>query len=193
MTAILGTNVAAPVVPFDSADVFATHDEIYGRGGFRTVANTTDRDAISTQRRAQGMLVYSIADDTTYQLESDLSTWSTYQAGIVLRYDIGIFYPDKPDANMFIVNLPMVTTVTFVMNLTGSKFKIRVNPTATMTFTLTKNGSSIGTVAFATSGTPTVTFSSNVTFSAGDTFGIQAPSSQDLTGADIGFTFVGAI
>jgi len=193
MSAVKGTNVAAPVVPFDTDDIYPTHDEQYGKGGFRAVADTTARDAIPDERRTEGMLVYVVADATTYQLEADLTTWDTYSPGSTTHYDIGFFWPGQPDDGEFILEFEMVRAVTFASGLTNSKFKIKTNPTATMTFALSKNGSSIGSVAFSTSGTPTVTFASSVTFAAGDTFGIQAPSPQDTTGADISFTFVGTL
>jgi hypothetical protein len=72
---ISGTNVAATVTPFTTSDTFPTHDEIYGKGGFRTVASSTERDALPTARRSVGMLVF-VQDDQIYQLTDDLVTWS---------------------------------------------------------------------------------------------------------------------
>jgi len=43
--------------PSDSEDTYAVHDEIYGRGGWRTVADITARDAITADRRREGMAV----------------------------------------------------------------------------------------------------------------------------------------
>jgi hypothetical protein len=37
MANIQGTNVAAPVVPFTTEDIYATHDAKYGKGGYRSV------------------------------------------------------------------------------------------------------------------------------------------------------------
>lgn len=45
------------IAPSDSEDTYAVHDEIYGRGGWRTVANLTERDAITSDRRRVGMPV----------------------------------------------------------------------------------------------------------------------------------------
>jgi hypothetical protein len=45
------------IAPSDSDDAYAVHDEIYGRGGWRTVANLTERDAITSDRRRVGMPV----------------------------------------------------------------------------------------------------------------------------------------
>lgn len=57
MSKIKGTNVSAPIVPFDSADTFGTHDAQYGIGGYRSVLTVYDRDAIPAERRYQGMRV----------------------------------------------------------------------------------------------------------------------------------------
>jgi hypothetical protein len=45
------------VAPTDATDLYATHDEAYGRGGYRTVASLAERDAITADRRKAGMLV----------------------------------------------------------------------------------------------------------------------------------------
>ena len=56
------------IAPNDSADTYATHDEQYGRGGFRSVATTTERDAIPADRRKLGMEVKVLADGKKYEL-----------------------------------------------------------------------------------------------------------------------------
>lgn len=56
----------------DVADTFPTHLDYLGYGGMRVVADNTARDAITSDRRAFGMLVYSIGALVTYQL-SDIS------------------------------------------------------------------------------------------------------------------------
>jgi hypothetical protein len=48
---------------------------MYGKGGYRTVATTADRDAITVQRRTSGMLVY-VDGDEIYRLGDDLTTWA---------------------------------------------------------------------------------------------------------------------
>jgi len=66
MVDLNGTKVLAPVVPPTSDDVFPTHQALYGKGGYRTVANITARDAIPEERREVGMRVFVIATDKTY-------------------------------------------------------------------------------------------------------------------------------
>lgn len=62
MAAIPGSvRVGGFIAPTDSADTFAVTDELYNRGGYRSVADTTARDAITADRRKAGMLVKDIA------------------------------------------------------------------------------------------------------------------------------------
>jgi hypothetical protein len=70
---IPGTNVAAPVVPFTTGDIYATHSDAYGQGGYRSVADITERDALPLLRRSHGMLVYVISEDKTYQLKTGVT------------------------------------------------------------------------------------------------------------------------
>lgn len=68
MSAIPGTNVAAPVVPFTTDDAYPTHDALYGKGGHREVVSLVARDAIPSARLRVGMLCYVAEDGVTYQL-----------------------------------------------------------------------------------------------------------------------------
>lgn len=103
---IVGTNLIAPVVPFDTTDSHPSHEALYGRGGYRTVPTIGDRDAIPPARREAGMLVYVAADGTIWQLANDLTNWSSFtsaatiagasdveivdvQTGDVLRFSAG--------------------------------------------------------------------------------------------------------
>jgi hypothetical protein len=45
------------IAPTDSTDVYKTHAEEYGGGGYRTVTNFTERNNIPDDRRKEGMLV----------------------------------------------------------------------------------------------------------------------------------------
>jgi len=88
MAGIQGTNIVAPVVPLDTADVHPTHVALYGKGGYRTVATTAERDAIPSARREAGMLVFVTADSQRYRLGSDLTTWTVDAAGASAWADI---------------------------------------------------------------------------------------------------------
>ena len=70
MAQLRGTNVAAPILPFADTDRFPTHLAEYGKGGYRSVANLSDRDSIPTERLEEGMLVWVTSNSTLYQLRS---------------------------------------------------------------------------------------------------------------------------
>jgi hypothetical protein len=78
MSSIKGTNVAAPVVPFDTADVNPSHEARYGKGGYRTVASVAERNAIPAARREAGMLVYEQQSGKVWQLADGLEEWSEF-------------------------------------------------------------------------------------------------------------------
>lgn len=67
--------VAGFIGPTDDTDVYAVIDPIYGIDGLRSVANLTERDNITTERRRHGMLVFVRSNSNYYQLESDLTSW----------------------------------------------------------------------------------------------------------------------
>jgi len=104
MSSIPGTVVAATLVPTDSNDTFATHDSHYGKGGWREVATIQDRDAIPSQRRRAGMLVYVITDTTEYILESDLVTWTVKPRSDIK--DGSYIWPDEATADAYYVANP---------------------------------------------------------------------------------------
>lgn len=56
------------IAPTDDADVYATHDDFYGRGGYRSVVNQAARNAIPTDRRKEGMVVHVLDENVSYQL-----------------------------------------------------------------------------------------------------------------------------
>lgn len=67
MASLSGTNVAAGIVPYTDLDKYATHDALYGKGGFRSVDTISERDAIPAERKTKGMIVIVNADNKPYQ------------------------------------------------------------------------------------------------------------------------------
>lgn len=76
MSSIKGTNVLAPVVPFDTTDTHASHEARYGKGGYRSVEDIAERDAIPALRREAGMLVLTLSDGVMWRLNANLNTWT---------------------------------------------------------------------------------------------------------------------
>lgn len=80
---ILGSvPVTGFIAPTSETDLYPSHDSKYGKGGFREVIDLVDRDSIPNQRRSEGMLVYVISNDTTYQLKGGItnSHWDYFNS-----------------------------------------------------------------------------------------------------------------
>lgn len=73
MDNIPGTNIFAPVVPFTATDEYPTHDEKYGKGGYRAVADIAARDAIPAARRSLGMVVRTMDTNINWILTGGLT------------------------------------------------------------------------------------------------------------------------
>lgn len=68
MSNLPGTNLIAPIAPFSDNDDYPTHDEKYGKGGYRAVADATARDAIKKSRLVLGMAVRTLSDNIVWIL-----------------------------------------------------------------------------------------------------------------------------
>ena len=69
--------VTGTITTTDTKDGYATHIDALGKGGYRVVDTLVARDAISLDRRTEGMLVYVLEDFEMYQLISgtDNANW----------------------------------------------------------------------------------------------------------------------
>jgi hypothetical protein len=108
-------------------------------------------------------------------------------------YDIVCSLVGKPDAGATVLEITFTRNVAFAGNFSGSQGTVGTNPTSTATYTVKKNGSSIGTVVVSTGGVVTFTTTSGAaqSFVAGDRMTVTAPSSQDATLSDVAITFAG--
>lgn len=77
MAKLKGVNIPSTIVPFTTDDTYATHIDIFGKGGYRSVIDLNERNSIPQNRRSVGMLVYVISEDVTYKL-SDNNEWCEY-------------------------------------------------------------------------------------------------------------------
>lgn len=111
-------------------------------------------------------------------------------------------YDRKSDASEVLADITLAFGASLPASLTGSAGGINTSlngsaaATSNAVFTLYKNGSSIGTATIPSAttgrGIATFSFASLVTFAAGDSFVIQAPSSQDATLQGFSFSFLGS-
>jgi len=85
MADILGSvKITGFISPTDTNDSFATHDAIYGKGGLRSVDTIDSRNAITTARRSEGMMVYVEANQKIYILKNGIenSNWEEFSGGV---------------------------------------------------------------------------------------------------------------
>ncbi len=129
--------------------------------------------------------------------ETDNEIWSEdpYDAtlpsdGVTNVYDLVVPVLGKPtDGEVFLI-YSATRSLQLPAGLTDTSIIILTHPTSTMTFTLKKNGVSIGTIAFATNGAVTITFLAAITLSAGDYLTGHNQATADATGGNVGITFV---
>lgn len=145
-------------------------------GGATTLAALTDV-TISTPANNQSLMYNTGASkwenlNTSYNIAVSIT-------GVMVNSEVLLQYV-FPQA----VKLPA--------SLTGSQAKAGTAATASTVVTINKNGSSIGTITWAISGTvATFSFSSAISFAAGDILSLVAPVSADATLANVGITLAG--
>jgi hypothetical protein len=102
----------------------------------------------------------------------------------------------KPNAGQLVLIYTAAATIVFPANFSSpnSYGSVGVNPTASATYVLYKNGVTSGSVSVSTAGVFTFTTSggTNLTLNAGDRLTLVAPGTQDATLADVSVTFVGS-
>jgi hypothetical protein len=109
-------------------------------------------------------------------------------------YDIAGSTIGRPANGATIARFVAVRNFSLPASLTGSYCKASTASTASASLTISKNGISAGSMAFAASGTvATFTFASSVSFVAGDILTITAPATADSTLGDIQFTLMGTL
>lgn len=99
----------------------------------------------------------------------------------------------KPSAAQELFAVEMLGDEVFPASLTSNVGKVGTAPTGSVTFSITVNGSSVGTMNVAAGATvATWVMASQYTATAGDIFAFYAPSSVDSTLQDLRYTFVGS-
>lgn len=89
MSELKGTNVAAPVLPFTSEDTYATHDSLYGKGGWKEVETIDERDAIPLGRLRRGCVCYVAELELLYTWDGaewvELPLGTQLPGGVVMK------------------------------------------------------------------------------------------------------------
>lgn len=123
----------------------------------------------------------------------DLSVLTSYEVEPI-EFTVTAFKSLAPTADEVIGLTVMNRDVDFPQNLTDSQAYAGLTATANATIDIRKNGSSIGTVNFASgSNTGTFTFATAQSFASGDVLAFVAQNPADLTLGDISLTLKGTI
>jgi hypothetical protein len=102
--------------------------------------------------------------------------------------DFAVFWPGKPAASQVFLQIKMTLAITLPASLTGSEFSAGIAATSNYVITISKNGSSIGTLTYSSGGVA-VSFASLVNLAVGDTFELAGQPGTDATLANIGMSF----
>jgi hypothetical protein len=109
-------------------------------------------------------------------------------------YDIPCGAPGTLTASQLIGQYTAVRTINFAANFAGSAGHAGTAATASTTITVNVNGTAVGTIVFAASGTTptfTTTGGTAVVVTSGQTITFVAPSSADATLANVSATLLG--
>ena len=79
MAKIEGTiPLSGTISPFDTLDEFPVTEDIYNKGGHRSVKTLVDRDSISIYRKKEGMIVFVVSNNVPleYVLSGADTIWN---------------------------------------------------------------------------------------------------------------------
>lgn len=134
----------------------------------------------------EGTVAYVQDEDTEYQYSG--SAWALSRPYIVAGFYAGVL-----EDSALCLRHTFVMAANFPAGLTGSYSKAGTAATAETIFDIKKNGSSVGSITFAISGsTGTLAMASATSFAAGDVLTIVGPSTADATLADVDFSLKGS-
>ncbi|MDD3181357.1 MAG: hypothetical protein PHD48_00905 [Alphaproteobacteria bacterium] len=149
-------------------------------GGFALSVKTPSGTAVSLGS-GERKLLYCNGSDFTIAAEAGAAP-----------YDIGGSFVGKPSAGTAIMRFPMPRAVRFLSGMALSKGVAAIAASASVSFSIRKNGAEFATMTFAASGTSaTFACATTTNFTAGEVLTVVAPSSPDDTLADIGFALAG--
>ena len=123
-----------------------------------------------------------------------LSATQAYFA-LLARRTTRFFFTTTPTASEVLCLDVAEQAFTLPANLSGSQVKVGTNATATFALDLQQNGTTIGTISIATSGTATLTTTSGTSkaIAIGDVLKVVAPGTADTTIANVAISLKGTL
>jgi hypothetical protein len=137
--------------------------------------------------------------DTTGLADADILVWDAGASNFVPTplpvvdpaQRIALFIAEKPSNNELVLRLAIPNDFDIPSGAGDNLASSRVGSSGSVAFDMEKNGTSFGSITFATSATGTFSIASPVSFVAGDILTIRAPAVADATLEDISITLVG--
>lgn len=153
---------------------------------------TLSIDNVTGSGRTTGHVDILFTDDTGAVVDPDYAFVSvvdpTAGTNVGIPYDVGTFVADAPTASEVVFRTVIPRSITLPANGGVSAASAGTAATASTVFAISKNGTSIGSITFAISGS-VGTFATSggaaVSFAAGDVLAITGPSTADATLKDI--------
>lgn len=118
-------SVGLPIGPNVDNDPYFVTNPRYGLGGLRSVGNTADRDAIISQRREEGMMVYVQGENKYYYLSGGTgnSYWVEFTGGSTSGVSSLIGTPNEVEVSSstgnVTVGLPNSVNISTSLNIGG--------------------------------------------------------------------------
>ncbi|MFG7180662.1 hypothetical protein ACGYQ5_14135 [Burkholderia pseudomallei] len=157
--------------------------------------STTGAVTVSTSAYPSGAIpLYTVvAGTTTVTSYTDCRTLQPYGLTQAAVYDVGGYVEGLSSASEQVWQFYSPRAWTLPSGASGgAKAQTGSGATASTTYSVTRNGTAIGTLTFgAGSTTGTVSITSAVSVAAGDLLGLTAPATPDTTLANFAFTFAG--
>ncbi|WP_454737585.1 hypothetical protein [Cupriavidus necator] len=155
---------------------------------------TTGAVAVNTTGFPAGSIpLYSIVTGaTTVTSYTDARSYQpSATSGLAGAYDVGGYIAGTAGDSEVVWEFYSPRAWTLPAGASGGA-KARAAATGSSTFTLAKNGSNIGTLAWSAAGTvATLSITSSTSIAAGDVLSLTAPATANATLADIAFTLAG--
>ncbi len=130
---------------------------------------------------------------STWEYDTTTKSWLSVNYP---TYDLAGGAPGALTASQVVLRCAIARSMAFPVNFSGSYWSAGTAPTATATFTVAVNGTSIGTISFAASVT-TATFTTvstgTTTIAADSVLTITGPATADATLANAVGTLVGVL
>ncbi len=167
-----------PIVLTPASSPGSTYEIVYVTG----ISGTT----LTIERGQEGSSALNWnTGDILYSTNTAQTTGTT--AGS--PYDIAGGISGPIAGSQYVLYFLAVRSVDIPANFSGSLASVLTAFTSAATYTIYHNGTSVGTISFAASGTSgTFSTSSAFTLAVGDSLTIEAPSTADATAANLAIT-----